>query len=691
MLRANQQCNQGCAPLLRPALEALRASAPLLEAAYGDLVAAGAVQRGAALPEDPAAARALAAKLAEHIAGGARLRARAQRASQPRAEEEEEEAGHASGSAAGGDASASTREAARPPVARSWREAAPAWPEVASPWAVAPPRAGLELLDRLRFQKTRGLIRVRGLAAQMHRLTSSSSLSAAVSDAAGLWPVGLGRLDGRLSVHPDACLLTHSPPDALRVLGPPAEPRPREAGPHGAAQSGAAEPSSAAEATTAQGPTESSPMPTRHGFGIFGFRRPAQVRSGGRRRSPAGRAPALQQRAPPRHTSEDTSAWEGGDPLRNAAVALALQAEIRAALACAACDGPLHAAWRRAGSEREASQLLRLRVCTGALLLFAALRAPLPTWEELDAGNFQLPPGDGPAAPRKVLLPDGVCASGLLPVFHALATPSGAAVAPAASRTFHVSAPHAMLEDGQLRSVLTERGPGGSRVWAAGALPALLAAGALEEAHRQRPEWSTSKGLWQPDARVFLPLCCAFRLAVGLECVRAWRGFFPAGREPVVADLLPFLAGARTQVAQLPVQLRDAADGGSRGLYVAPKVLPSAPGTPGFDPDFDCWSAAARGAGVPLQDFAAWVGQLPEQCLVYSSCRSGAGDVYLRLRGAVVVVSFVARAAPLYGRDVFERYRGAVGRPEWWGVGLVSHVLLPKVRSCRASRPGRGL
>ena len=78
-------------------------------------------------------------------------------------------------------------------------------------------------------------------------------------------------------------------------------------------------------------------------------------------------------------------------------------------------------------------------------------------------------------------------------------------------------------------------------------------------------------------------------------------------------------------------------------------------------------------AGVPLMDFACWVGLLKPGRIVYASPEASADwDLLLRFNWSVVILSFYASKSELTSERLFRMYRRSVGEPHWWGTRVRS-------------------
>ncbi|CAE7186222.1 MCM9 [Symbiodinium necroappetens] len=110
------------------------------------------------------------------------------------------------------------------------------------------------------------------------------------------------------------------------------------------------------------------------------------------------------------------------------------------------------------------------------------------------------------------------------------------------------------------------------------------------------------------------------------------------------------------------------------------------PGSPKFEPHFAEWGkefvagGLAVVMGVPLMDFAKWVGNLKPGRIVYSSPNACPHwDLLLRLNWSVVILSFVvSKHDEISPEQLFRRYRRSVGEKSWWGkrVRTISYILI---------------
>ena len=84
-------------------------------------------------------------------------------------------------------------------------------------------------------------------------------------------------------------------------------------------------------------------------------------------------------------------------------------------------------------------------------------------------------------------------------------------------------------------------------------------------------------------------------------------------------------------------------------------------------------------AGVPLVDFACWVGLLKPGRIVYASPNASADwDLLLRLNFSVIILSFFSSNTELSAERLFRMYRRSVGEPHWWGkrVRSITHIVM---------------
>lgn len=419
----------------------------------------------------------------------------------------------------------------------------------------------------------------------------------------------------------------------------------------------------------------------------------------------------------------DCNDFDVGDRLRNSAVALALQSMLQSVMGTAAADGPLQAVWRMGRTDEEEAELQRLRINSGILLLLAALRAPLPTLAEIHLHHFvslatfglekpapvapqpereaspppmMLPPTHRalpgrvkeivvqkkPPPPPSVRIPEGIFALGCAPIFFTMPTDSTGPTSPMVSGAFHIGVPHVLLEDRVLWDTLVDRSHGAAAKWRSGSLVVMLSAGANIQAHTISNVWTRSSGwIRQAHGSVFT-MCCCFRVILGLEFMALWHKSRPTAPETTMEQFFPFLLGSGSEIAGLSAEPDVSAAKGQRPILIAPILLTKKPATPGFDPNFLDWGPEWRiNGGVPLADFAAWVGTVGPGRVVYCSHVSAAGHLIFRLEDAVLIIVFklIGSNNPgcnVDGPELMKIYKDAVGQAQWWGVSLVSLMLL---------------
>lgn len=327
------------------------------------------------------------------------------------------------------------------------------------------------------------------------------------------------------------------------------------------------------------------------------------------------------------------------------------------------------------------------------MLLFAALRAPLPAPCELPLHHFAVIDA-GVVQQREMLprpavqVPDAIFLMGCAPVFHTLATERSACLPPLAASACYVGVPHALLDERLVHDVLLERPAAGSPRWSAGSLLVLLAMGIMTR--KQLVPDRSLKDVWYgQDHGSFFSLVCTLRFLLGLECVRQWHDQCMEHRsEPRgtnVEDFLPFLKDVSSPIRALPAHLDwDALAEGTvdgpraRPLLLAPRVVDMPADEEEADVTRPADGTHAEKEGVSLKDFASWIGSLQPGRVVFSPKGSKAADLYWRLPDAVLAISFVltSASAPVTGTDVVHLLRGAVGDPAWWGVPTVSFLVL---------------
>lgn len=420
----------------------------------------------------------------------------------------------------------------------------------------------------------------------------------------------------------------------------------------------------------------------------------------------------------------DTRDFDAGDLMKNTAVALALQGEISKVLSMECSEGPLNLFWRQGrGSERkEAAELTRLRLSCGAILLFASLRNAFPS-VELPLKHFaptetigvkdepEVAPEEGeepeqdfsvrakeakekPAPPvsRRIMatLADGAFAMGFSVIFHSMPSTHFARTSPLGSGVFHISLPQAMLEEQVLQDVLTHRcaGPYGETwmAWTTGSLLVLLSKYLLEEEHTASRYWTRLAGWLQQQHHLFFSTSCCLRVLLAFELLNEYYVLRPEDKLIRLKEVFPFLSKLVSSVKDLPAKLDMCADFCQRPLLHAPKICAELPGSRSFDANFAEWGkefipgGLAVDLGVPLMDFAKWVGHLKPGRIIYASPNASADwDLLLRLNWSVVIISFhAARNQELTGEKLFRMYRRSVGEPNWWGkrVRSISHIVM---------------
>lgn len=410
----------------------------------------------------------------------------------------------------------------------------------------------------------------------------------------------------------------------------------------------------------------------------------------------------------------DTQDFDAGNVIKNTAVALALQDELSKVLSMECSEGPLNLFWRQGRDEGESAELIRLRFNVGALLLFAAQRSALPPGLELPLKYFAAtetigikeetkPPGPEPPGTggetsdleksgggqlNTTTLADGAFAMGFSVIFHSMPSSHFARTSPLGAGAFHVGLPHAMLE--ALSDVLTQRcvGPLGENftVWTNGSLIVLLSAYLLQEEHVASRHWTRLSGWLQQQHSLFFSSSCCLRVLLAFELLMHYYAKRPDDKLVRLKEVLPFLSRVMSKVKDLPAKLDMCADYCQRPLLHAPKIASEMPGSPKFEPHFAEWGkefvagGLAVEMGVPLMDFAKWVGNLKPGRIVYSSPNACPHwDLLLRLNWSVVILSFVvSKHDEISPEQLFRRYRRSVGEKSWWGkrVRTISYILI---------------
>jgi len=429
-------------------------------------------------------------------------------------------------------------------------------------------------------------------------------------------------------------------------------------------------------------------------------------------------------RSAPAHV--DTRDFDAGDLMKNTAVALALQGEISKVLSMECSEGPLNLFWRQ-GRGSEEAELARLRLNCGTILLFAALRSAFPS-VELPLKHFaptetigvkdepEATPDEGaqgeetedfsvrskelkakeetPAPPvsRKLTstLADGALAMGFSVIFHSMPSTHFARTSPLGSGAFHISLPQAMLEPQVLQDVLTHRCAGAYgehwMAWTTGSLLVLLSKYLLEEEHTASRYWTRLAGWLQQQHHLFFSTSCCLRVLLAFELLNQYYVLRPEDKLIRLKEVFPFLSKLVSSVKDLPAKLDMCADYCQRPLLHAPKICAEMPGSRSFDAHFAEWGkefipgGLAVDLGVPLMDFAKWVGHLKPGRIVYASPNASSNwDLLLRLNWSVVIISFhSAKNQELTGEKLFRMYRRSVGEPHWWGkrVRSISHIIM---------------
>jgi len=381
--------------------------------------------------------------------------------------------------------------------------------------------------------------------------------------------------------------------------------------------------------------------------------------------------------APP---AVDTADFDTGNPHRSTAIALALQSQLRSALSSICVEGPIHLAWRRPRADEDVAQLIRGRFTLGVALLFAAVKAPLPTLSDMSLERFlafECKEAFSEVGPKQSSpWPDAIYAIGCMPLFCSGATELSAPTAPLMSMIFRVGVPHAILEDAVNGNVLLDK-----QHWTEGSLLVLFATALSQVNQRMNSDWYKVQNWMAMDHLSFASSLCIFRFLLGIEYLSFWRLRRSAYIKLTLGEFLPFLNNGKVRAASADFRIDMSAADGQRPFLAAPWVSPTAQGTPDFDPAKAEWSSdhLLCGTTVPLQDFARWVAGLKPGRIVHSSVHSPTADLYLRLRNTVVVMTFAclpSMSANLEPVDVNKMYREAVGKAQWWGDNFVTFIVL---------------
>lgn len=398
----------------------------------------------------------------------------------------------------------------------------------------------------------------------------------------------------------------------------------------------------------------------------------------------------------------DSSDFDAGDILRNSAIVLALQQELLSALTVACAEGPLPTFWRQGRTAQEETDLRRLRLSVGGVLLFAALRAPLPVetpelsirhFTSLLNGKKDETSGDSrpSAATGKSLkdlvalpgkkdlltmsLPDGLFAMGFAAIFHTAHSQTSAQFSARSSFAFNVALPQAALNSTTIFSQLREKSAQGFR-WREGSLLTLLSTYAMEECYQASTARAEPFAWCRQEHGSFFSTACCFRVLLGLEMANIYKSSRPTDYDVQLLEIFPFLIKVDSLAKYLSANLDMSGAKHQRPLLRAPVISPETSGTFDFDPHFAEWGqeycpgGICSDPGVPLIDFAAWVGNLRPGRVIYSSFRSkDSAHLYLRLKRCVVILDFVSlpNDEPITSSSIFRRYRNATGEAKWWG------------------------
>lgn len=691
----------GCEGLLSVVLEALRDFAPRCEEAYDELVADGTFHPDLEVPAEKALARCLAEAAAESVCRRARenrhLKAAEKYADKKQMSRKLSVEGLAAAPLSKRAQFRGSKTTAGLPSAEQLEE-------------LRPTRFRNSLSDA-NSESTGAATRRPGerpnLLAQLQRGDMANArtsqdeaaqqrLRRSIEIGKNSWPVGQpGRLGGRISIYDSPELTPTAKPPPLEddkfTLDEAADDvhdsQPRHAAP---------------KSPTATMPRARTAPQLRHPKSFAEQLQEMAMLSN--RSSGSSEKRYRSKSAPP---TADASDFDKGNILKNTAVALALQDEMSLVLSSAASEGPMNLLWRQGRSEQEAVELQRLRLSFGALLLFAALRAPLPGEVEMPLRYFaptaslgikddsvdkpndaegdkgRIAPNakgtegsqkDASAKPKaatakrksnvpeatelparkplfQTALVDGVFSMGCAAIFHTMPSAIFARTSPVMSPSFHIALPHAMLSGSHLTATLTERTGAVRSRWSTGSLSVLLASYVLEEEQMSSQLWTQLGGWLRQNHSIFFSLACCFRVIMGFELVSIYHSIRPNDKDISLQEIFPFLEEVRSTCKDVSSRLNQSATSGGRPLLRAPKISPHLPGRHNFDPNFVDWGqdfnvgGLCADEGVPLKHFATWVGHLRPGRIIYCSpLSSSSADLYLRLKSCVVVFAF---ACPL--------------------------------------------
>eukprot|EP00930_Biecheleria_cincta_P032609 TRINITY_DN22612_c1_g1_i2.p1 TRINITY_DN22612_c1_g1~~TRINITY_DN22612_c1_g1_i2.p1 ORF type:complete len:1708 (-),score=244.94 TRINITY_DN22612_c1_g1_i2:58-5181(-) len=717
----------GCEGLLSVVLEVLREFAPRCEEAYDDLIADGTFHPNLEVPSEMALARCLAEAAAEAVCRRAREKRHLQASEK-----------HADKKQLTKKMTADDLFLAAPVKKHRFRSSKTSLEPLRAEQAeeleqiAQTPRLRSSLVD-VQSQSTGACTRRPGerpnLLAQLQRGDMANARSSqdeaaqqrlrrSIELGKTTWPVGQpGRLGGRISIYDS--------PELLPTAKPPPLEDDKFSLDETAADTSTSQPVRHNSAGTMP---RSRTAPQLHHPKSFAEQLQEMAMLSKRSSSSSDRRHRAKS-APP---SADTSDFDKGNALKNTAVALALQDELTVVLSSAASEHPLNLLWRQGRSDIEASELQRLRLSLGALLLFAALRASLPCDMEVPLRYFaatvslgikedvpekpkdmegdkgRLAPSskqedsssvkpktpttkkkkeeDPPPEPSQLLarkplfqtlLVDGVFSMGCAAIFHTMPSATFARTSPVVSPSFQIALPHAMLNGPNLTGILTEKTGAATSRWSTGSLNVLLASYVLEEEQMSSRLWTKLTGWLRQNHSIFFSVACCFRVIMGFELVSMYHSIRPDDKDISLQDVFPFLGEVRSTCKDLSARLNLSATSGGRPLLRAPKISPHLPARHDFNPNFVEWGpdfspgGLCADEGVSLKNFATWVGHLRPGRIIYSSpLSSSSADLYLRLKGSVVVFAFASPLgadANVSGPELFRMYRTAVGEASWWG------------------------
>eukprot|EP00746_Dinoflagellata_sp_MGD_P074470 gnl/MRDRNA2_/MRDRNA2_30076_c0_seq1.p1 gnl/MRDRNA2_/MRDRNA2_30076_c0~~gnl/MRDRNA2_/MRDRNA2_30076_c0_seq1.p1 ORF type:complete len:1278 (+),score=218.76 gnl/MRDRNA2_/MRDRNA2_30076_c0_seq1:62-3895(+) len=374
--------------------------------------------------------------------------------------------------------------------------------------------------------------------------------------------------------------------------------------------------------------------------------------------------------------SFDTSDFDVGDPFRNSAIALALQAEVRAALTCRGA-GPLTVIWDLDQDAGLPAQYAKHAHC--AALIMVALRAPFSTQDSMPFQYFAISGREGfldtVSDTLDLRLPDGFYSLGLMPVLHTEKSEGSGRVAPSHARTFQVVVPHIFFEEDLLANALQRQS-----LWEEGTLLVLLMIAAVKEGFFMGPMDPVLIGRPPQDHLGLFSLICVFRCVLGLELMSIYRRVHNS-TDFFLEDLMPILMDIETPARRLPLNFDMSAS--AKPMLAAPRLEQGPPS--GQPVNFEEWPDSrfyAEASTITLGDMAAWVSQLAGDRVIYSSHRSQNSDLYLKLAGpeegetSLVVICFHQPKRPMTGPECWNLYERAIGEPSWWKVTNIHFICL---------------